>query len=216
MTHPDSFSKPTTWKGRYKHWAFVGVMLVIAGVTILFSFPFQPPQPLPASISTLTTRSSTSAITTMLPLIASSATTSSTDRLMAPDFSLQDVNGRSFRLSDFRGKVVVLKFMSTNCPHYKTEMPQLTAVWKRFEGRIVMISVSLNPHETDKRLSEYAESYSAPWIWARDTAGVGAAYQVTGVPTICIIDANGRIVYAALGETPETVLSQQIQMAMQG
>ena len=53
-------------------------------------------------------------------------------------------------------------------------------------------------------------------VWARDTAGVGAAYQVTGVPAIFVIDAHGRIVYAALGETPETVLSQQIRMAMQG
>ena len=140
----------------------------------------------------------------------------STDRLMAPDFSLRDVNERSFSSSDSRGKVVVLAFMSTSCPYCKTQMPQLTAMWRKFEGRIIMISITLSLHETGKRLSEYAESYNAPWIWAGETAGVGAAYQVTGVPTILFIDANGRIVCAALGQTPETVLSQQIQMAIQG
>ena len=134
---------------------------------------------------------------------------------MAPDFTLQDVNGKGFRLSDLRGKVVVLEFMSTTCPHCQNEMSQLVSVWKSYGSSITMISVDLHSSDTDDTLKSFASSYNAPWVWARDTTGVNSAYQVQGVPEIFIINTSGQITATFAGETSETALSQQIQTTMQ-
>ena len=76
-----------------------------------------------------------------------------------------------------------------------------------------MISINVNQGDTDQMLSAYASERDAPWVWARDTANVASAYKATGVPTIVIIDAEGRIAYVNVGETPEAKLTQQIQAA---
>jgi cytochrome oxidase Cu insertion factor (SCO1/SenC/PrrC family) len=166
----------------------IAVLLVVAAVLAHLALQPAPPQPRPVP---------------------------STSATEASDFSLKDVRGNEFRLSGFRGRVVVLEFMSTTCPHCANEMPQLVAVWKRFGSLIVMISINVNQGDTDETLSAYASGYGAPWVWARDTANVASAYNATGIPTIVIIDPEGRIAYVNVGETPEAKLTQQIQTAQQ-
>jgi cytochrome oxidase Cu insertion factor (SCO1/SenC/PrrC family) len=137
-----------------------------------------------------------------------------TGRTFAPDFALTDVSGNTFSLSDQRGKVVVLEFMRTTCPHCANEMSQLAAVHDQFGSDITMISVSVDPEtDTTDVLKAYAAEHSAQWIWARDTANVTSEYQVSGVPTIIVIDSNGQIVQTNVGETSASTLIQQIQTA---
>jgi cytochrome oxidase Cu insertion factor (SCO1/SenC/PrrC family) len=138
------------------------------------------------------------------------ATTRTSERAVAPDFSLQDIHGKSFRLSDFRGRVVVLEFMSTTCPHCANEAPRLAAVWKRFGSAMTMISISVNARDTNEVLKAYATAHDSPWVWAMGTANVASAFGVSGVPTIVIIDPNGQIAYLNRGETSEATLTQQI------
>jgi cytochrome oxidase Cu insertion factor (SCO1/SenC/PrrC family) len=172
----------------------IAVLVVIAAVLVYLALQPPPPQPQPPP---------------------STSETNTIGRTAAPDFSLQDVQGNEFKLSDFRGKVVVLEFMGTTCPHCANEMPQLVAVWKRFGSSIVMISINVNQGDTDEMLSAYASEHDAPWVWARDTANVASAYKATGVPTVVIIDPGGGIAYVNVGETPEAKLTQQIQTAQQ-
>lgn len=139
-----------------------------------------------------------------------------TTRALAPDFTLTDVNGTPVRLSDQRGKVVVLEFMQTTCPHCANEMSQLASVHDRFGSDVTMISVSVDPQgDTDEVLRAYAAEHNAPWVWARDTSSntVASLYGISGVPTVIIIDANGRIVQVNTGETSSSTLIQQIQSA---
>jgi cytochrome oxidase Cu insertion factor (SCO1/SenC/PrrC family) len=142
--------------------------------------------------------------------------TQTTTRALAPDFTLTDVNGTPIRLSDQRGKVVVLEFMRTTCPHCANEMSQLASVHNQFGSDVTMISVSVDPQgDTNEALKAYAEEHNAPWVWARDTSNndVASLYGISGVPTIIIIDANGRIVQVNTGETSSSTLTQQIQSA---
>jgi len=135
---------------------------------------------------------------------------------VAPDFTLQDDNGKPLTLSTFRGRVVVLEFMSTTCPHCQNEMAALVSISKAYGSSIVMISVDLNPSDTDESLRNFTASYGASWMWARDTTGVNAAYSFAGVPHIVIINANGLIIATFDGETSTATISQQIQIAMKG
>jgi cytochrome oxidase Cu insertion factor (SCO1/SenC/PrrC family) len=141
--------------------------------------------------------------------------TQTTGRTLAPDFTLSDVNGTSFRLSDERGKIVLLEFMRTTCPHCANEMSQLAVVHDQLGRDITMISVSVDPQgDTNEVLKAYAAQHNASWIWARDTTDVATQYNVSGVPTIIIIDSNGRIVQVNVGETSSSTLIQQIQSAV--
>ncbi len=75
-----------------------------------------------------------------------STTTSPDDEhpgTLAPNFSLTDPNGTSSWLSDFRGKVVVIDFMATECGPCRLSMPELKTVWNDYEGRIIMMSISI-------------------------------------------------------------------------
>jgi cytochrome oxidase Cu insertion factor (SCO1/SenC/PrrC family) len=137
-----------------------------------------------------------------------------TSRTFAPDFALTDVNGNTFRLSDQHGKVVVLEFMRTTCPHCANEMSQLITLHSQLGSDVTMISVSVDPQgDTTEILNAYAVQHGAQWVWARDTAGVASSYQVSAVPTIVIIDPDGRIVQTNVGETPASTLIHEIQAA---
>jgi len=167
----------------------MGVLVIIVAVLVYLALQPPPPQPQPPA--------STSASNTI-------------GRTAALDFSLKDVQGNEFRLSDFRGRVVVLEFMSTTCPHCANEAPRLASVWKRFGSAITMISTSVNNEDTNEVLKAYATAHDSPWVWAMDTGNVASAYGVSAVPAIVIIDRNGEIAYVNSGETSEETLTQQI------
>lgn len=168
-------------------------VIVVAIVWLVFTSPQNPTQP---------TQTTTSAQVTT--------------NAVAPDFTLTDVNGTPIRLSDQRGKVVLLEFMRTTCPHCANEMSQLASVHDQFGPDVTMISVSVDPQgDTNEVLKAYAAEHNATWIWARDTSdnSVTSLYGISGVPTIFIIDSNGRIVKVNTGETSSSILIQQIQSA---
>jgi cytochrome oxidase Cu insertion factor (SCO1/SenC/PrrC family) len=83
-----------------------------------------------------------------------------------------------------------------------------------------MISVSVDPQgDTDVALENLMKTYGAPyssknqWLFARDTAGMASLYEISGVPTVIIIDADGRIVQVNTGEVSLETLIQQIEFA---
>jgi peroxiredoxin len=127
--------------------------------------------------------------------------TTSVARSLAPDFVLTDVDGKSFELSDYRGKVVVLEFMQTTCEYCQAQEPRMKELRSRFPGDVVMVMISINPGDTEEILRQYRDQNLVGWIAIRDTSGVSNAYNVTGTPTIFIIDKNGDIAFQHVGFT---------------
>jgi peroxiredoxin len=66
------------------------------------------------------------------------------DRPPAPDFRLEDTEGEFHRLSDYRGKVVILNFWATWCPPCRDEMPSMQRAWKVLKAR----GIEMLPIET--------------------------------------------------------------------
>jgi peroxiredoxin len=133
---------------------------------------------------------------------------------LAPDFTLTDINGNEFSLSDFRGQVVVLDLMATWCYWCVVEMPELVAFYEDYGDRgVVMISVDVDPTETADDLRSFAERFGAQWIFANDTmeARVGATYQVVGIPTKYVIDQNGIIRWKHTGATSYSTLASVVE-----
>ncbi|HET8550170.1 MAG TPA: redoxin domain-containing protein [Bryobacteraceae bacterium] len=118
----------------------------------------------------------------------------------APDFTLNDVNGRPVRLSDFRGKVVLLNFWATWCGPCKVEIPWFIEFEQKYKDRgLTVIGVAMD---------EEGWSIVKPYLAARrinyrvviGTEQVGAAYGgVDSLPTTFIIDKDGRIASTHVG-----------------
>ncbi len=142
------------------------------------------------------------------PQTASQTTTNK----LAPDFTLTDVDGNTFRLSDQQGKVVVLEFMRTTCSACESESPRLNVLRPQFGNDVVMVMISVDPAgDTDNVLRNYRNQNMNGWIAMGDRAQVYPEYGVTATPTIFIIDKNGYITYQHVGLTETSVLFGEIQ-----
>ena len=130
---------------------------------------------------------------------------------LAADFVLTDVDGGTFRLSDYRGKVVVLEFMQTTCGACVTQEPRMRELRSRFGGDVVMAIISVNPvGDTEEILRQHRDQNLPSWIAIRDTSGVTGTYNVEATPTILIIDKNGYIAYQHVGVTESSVLIGEV------
>ena len=128
---------------------------------------------------------------------------------LAPEFTLTDIDGNAFSLSDFRGKVVIIEFFATWCGYCIQEIPHLKAVHNEFgEGDLVIISISKSDNNT--QLINFRDNHQIPWIIAKDTANVFQLYNVPSLPTLYLIDHEGVIAYNQSGLVEASALVAKV------
>jgi thiol-disulfide isomerase/thioredoxin len=116
----------------------------------------------------------------------------------APDFVLPDIEGVKIRLSDLKGKPVVINFWATWCGYCVEEMPLLQAVHDaKGEGLVIL---AVNSGEMGARVEQFmqANGYSFTVLLDR-YQDVVPFYHVSGLPTTFFIDAEGVIRYIKVG-----------------
>lgn len=115
------------------------------------------------------------------------------DRL-APDFTLQDVNGHPWRLRDHRGQVVVMNFWLITCGPCVQEMPSIIDLGRMVEDRddIEVVTVTIDRRESDVR-SVVPASASLTVLMDRDRSVVRGQYGTVLFPETWIIDPDGVI-----------------------
>jgi len=129
---------------------------------------------------------------------------------LAPDFSLRNLEGETFSLSSYRGKVVIIDFMSTTCFWCMIEMPDLVNFYEEYKGKdIEILSLDISP-ETEDQLRKFKEGYGAEWVFAVLANEVALDYKVTGIPTKYMLDKKGFIVWKQLGASNFSVLSEEV------
>ncbi|SCG81758.1 Thiol-disulfide oxidoreductase resA [Proteiniborus sp. DW1] len=112
----------------------------------------------------------------------------------APDFTLQDLDGNTISLDDFKGeKVVFLNFWATWCPPCRAEMPDLDKVYQESKGEDFIV-LAINLGESEKIVKEFmAENgYSFPVLLDK-TQKVGFAYNTFSIPTSVLVDKEGKV-----------------------
>ena len=117
----------------------------------------------------------------------------------APAFSLEDIDGREYKLSDYSGKVVIVNFWATWCPPCREEMPSMQRAWKQLEAEgIVMLGIDVG--EDEHTVFSFGADYGLefPLLLDQDS-GVTNKWPVVGLPTTFIVDPEGKIVYQAIG-----------------
>jgi peroxiredoxin len=118
----------------------------------------------------------------------------------APDFVLKSVDGSDVRLSDYKGKVVLLNFWATWCPPCRSEMPSIESLSKKMKGYdFVILAVSIDGFETSRLNSMVSPNHYTFTILHDPDKKVADVYLISGIPTTFIIDKEGTIVDKSVG-----------------
>ncbi len=111
----------------------------------------------------------------------------------APDFTLQLFDGGSIRLSDLKGKVVILNFWASWCQPCKDEARDLERVWQMYKDKDVVF-IGVNWSDTEAKAREYLRVYGVTYPNGPDLGRrIGQKYRIRGVPETFIIDKQGNV-----------------------
>jgi cytochrome c biogenesis protein CcmG/thiol:disulfide interchange protein DsbE len=128
----------------------------------------------------------------------------------APDFALRDMDKEMVRLSDFRGKPIVLNFFASWCVPCLAEMPLIQdAHLKAEEAGYGVLGVAVQDSRRALRSLSESMGLTFPMVLDGDNS-VGIAYQVVGPPATFFIDENGKIVSVVVGPIEEETLQQEL------
>jgi thiol-disulfide isomerase/thioredoxin len=116
---------------------------------------------------------------------------------------LKDASGGRVRLSDYRGKIVVLNFWATWCAPCRDEIPYFVELEKEYRSRgVVFIGASLDEEATSRQIPDYLARYGVKYpVWYG--AGRGDLDRLgfdQAVPATAFLDQEGRVVARVLGE----------------
>ncbi|MBC7258289.1 MAG: TlpA family protein disulfide reductase [Chloroflexi bacterium] len=109
----------------------------------------------------------------------------------APDFEISYPNGKKTRLSDLKGKPVLVNFWATWCPPCRAEVPEIQKAYERYKANGFVV-VAVNVQESSKDVAGFMEKYGMTFTVAIDSSGaVGRLYRVSGIPASFFVDRAG-------------------------
>ncbi len=141
-------------------------------------------------------------------------------RTLAPKFELKDTTGKIVRLSEYRGRVVLLDFWATTCGGCVQEIPMFIEVAKAYEGRgLATIGVSedivyenlKNADEAWDRVRPFVRDHKVPYPVVMGDSRVTAAYDIKALPLTYLVDAKGRVAATYSGVVERANLEANIK-----
>ena len=124
------------------------------------------------------------------------------DRVAAPDFTLNDINGAPLSLSDLKGKWVILDFWGSWCPWCIKGFPALKEAYKQYDGKVVVLGIDCR--DTQDVWKAAVKKYELPWlqVYCPNDSDLPRKYGIQGFPTKFIIDPEGNVANVTVGEDP--------------
>ncbi|MCE1188069.1 MAG: TlpA family protein disulfide reductase [Ignavibacteria bacterium] len=133
------------------------------------------------------------------------------DRKVAPDFSLTSTDGKMVKLSDYRGKVVILDFWATWCGPCRKGIPDLIELQNKYKNDLVVIGISVDRESKGAVPGFIAKNkINYPIVYFTDEV-INAYGGITGIPTSFIIDRNGKIVDTHVGLVNKSVYTDLVE-----
>ena len=135
----------------------------------------------------------------------------------APDFTLTDLQGRSLRLSDLRGKAVILNFWATWCPPCKQEIPWFVDLQKRYGAQgLQVVGVSMDDGD-QKNVATFAAQNSINYPILLGTENVAQQYGgVDYLPTTFYITRDGAVLGRVFGQPEREEIERNVQRLIAG
>jgi len=151
------------------------------------------------------------------PSVADYRAVAQADGRPAPAFVLPALEGAgTIELQAFRGKVIVLNFWASWCAPCRREAPHLQSAWTTYRDRGVQF-LGVNIRDDRAAAQAFVSEFGITYPSAFDREGsLEADYELIGLPTTVIIDADGRMAYRFTGYLDGAVLRSTLDDFVQG
>ncbi|WP_164513341.1 TlpA family protein disulfide reductase [Thiosocius teredinicola] len=117
----------------------------------------------------------------------------------APAFELPGIDGKTYRLADFRGRYLLVNFWAVWCPPCRQEMPSMQGAYQELKSpRFDMLAIHVGPSREDA--DKFAKGQLLHFPIVVDEHMDLGGWQVEGLPTTFLVDPKGMIIASAIGE----------------
>lgn len=132
---------------------------------------------------------------------------------MAPDFTLPTSDGKTLKLSDLKGKIVIIDFWATWCPPCRKGIPDLISLKKKYGSKgLEIVGISVDQPETKPEVVPFIKEYGINYPVVYSNNSVVQQYGgIRSIPTSFIIDREGKIVASYVGLYPESTYEKHIK-----
>jgi len=137
----------------------------------------------------------------------------------APDFTVYDADGNEVRLSDFKGKPVIVNFWATWCGPCKSEIPSFEKAIAEYGDKIefLMINVTDGVQDTVEGVKKFMDDNGYEFRVLYDlNLEAAQKYGASSIPLTYFIDSEGYAVNGYLGAIPEKTLNTYITLLLEG
>ena len=134
------------------------------------------------------------------------------DQSPAPDFTLKSQKGDNLKLSELRGKVILINFWASWCGPCRQEMPVLDELYRHYRSldfTILGVNVEQDSDNAKSLLKDVSVSF--PVLFDNENK-VSKLYDVKGMPSTVLVDRDGNIRYVHMGYQPGTEAEYQAQI----
>lgn len=113
----------------------------------------------------------------------------------APDFMLPDLQDNQHKLSDYRGRIVIVNFWSCECPHAERTDKLLKELLTKWNGEVELLSIAANRNESAQSVEEAARSRNLPTVLLDAGQVVADLYEAVTTPHAFVVDKDGVLRY---------------------
>ena len=129
--------------------------------------------------------------------------------LAMPDVTFTAMDGKSYKIADFKGKVVVLNFWATWCPACNQEFASILKMISSYKGNVVLLAVSVDDGEAE--ITKFLEGYQTQFgdllasptivkVWDKNRDITTGTFHTLKLPEAIIISKDGKMVKKVIGE----------------
>jgi peroxiredoxin len=132
----------------------------------------------------------------------------------APNFKLQDLNGKTLQLSDYKGKPVLLDFWATWCQPCRDSIPGMAKLHRDYADKgLVILAISLDGGATED-IRTFQKQHGMTYTVLIGTEDVASQYSIRTIPMMIVIDKSGKIRKRYLGAGNEDEIEKTVKQLL--